>query len=355
MIRKLARGILTLAFAGSLALTVATAARVASDPALTPVRAATTAEIVAATDRMMAQEATPERLSTLIRERLDETPRNWIALDALVNVVQDRSLALPPDLMAEVETARADDASLLTRIGDCAKCVYDPATCSFSNVLICQPPVILTPVGDIAGITRAGVDYSLGNDVDRVDLGLSVVGLAATAFVVASGGSSVAVKAGASVAKLARRMGRLSQPLEKLILRSVRNGVDWAVLPSVRSVDELTAAIRMDAFAPIAAVAGDLERLRKGAGSTGALHLLPLVDDAADARHLADAAEALGPRLVGRAEVLGKARLFRATLRIGETAWMLTTGIIGMMLSIASLLGGLFHSLVLRSLRRAAR
>ena len=355
MIRKLARGILTLAFAGSLTLTVATAARVASDPALAPVRAATTAEIVAATDRMMAQEATPDRLSDLIRTRLDETPRNWIALDALVDVVHGRSLAMPPDLMAEVETARADDTSLLTQVGDCARCVYDPATCSLSNVLICQAPVVLTPVGDIAGITRAGVDYATGNEVDRIDLGLSIVGLAATVLVVTSGGTSFAVKAGASMAKLARRMGRLSPRMVEVILQAVRDGVDWAVLPSVRSVDELTAAIRTDAFAPIAAVAGDLERLRKGVGSTGALHLLPLVDDAADARHLATAAEALGPRLVGRAEVLGKARLFRATWRVGETAWMLTSGIIGMMLSIASFLGGVLHSVVFRSLRRMAR
>lgn len=97
-----------------------------------------------------------------------------------------------------------------------------------------------------------------------------------------------------------------------------------------------------------------MDSLRASTDISTALHLLPLVDDAADADKLARAAKSLGPKLVGRAEVLGKARLFRATLRITQTLWFLASGFVGLALSLAGLLGGMVHQRALRRLRRAA-
>src|SRR3989338_2368349 len=231
----------------------------------------------------------------------------------------------PPAVPPPLRGPRADDFSLLSQASACALCAYDPAQCSLSQGMMCQAPVALTPAGDIAGVTRAGVAYVSGDPIDQIDLALSVVGLGATAAVLASGGTSVVVKAGASLATPAR------------------------------SVDDIPAAIRADAFAPLTATLSDLERLRAATDATTALHLLPLVDDAKDARSLATAAEALGPRLIGRAEVLGKARLFRTTLRVSETAWMLISGLSGMLMSIAALMGSALQSYLFRRLRRTAK
>jgi hypothetical protein len=160
------------------------------------------------------------------------------------------------------------------------------------------------------------------------------------------------VKAGAGLAKLARKMGRVSPRLAEMALRAAGEGVNWAALPAARSLDDIAAALRRDAFLPLTATLTDLDRVRTATDATTALHLLPLVDDAKDARSLAIAAEALGPRLIGRAEVLGKARLFRTTLRVSETAWALVSGLSGLMLSLASLFGSALQTRLFRALRR---
>lgn len=354
MIRALARGGLTLALAGSLGLTAVNSTRIAADPALSPLRAAAAAEIAAATDRMMTDAATPDRLAALIAARLAEDPRNWVALDALMEVVAERDVTLPADLLAQVDATREADSSAVTYAVNCAACAYDPEGCALSLVMVCYAPIVMTPLGDIAGITRAGMDLATGAEVDQIDLALSIVGLAATALVIATGGSSVLVKAGAGLARVAHKTRRLSSGLSGIVTDALRSGVDLAALPRVRSVDDLARVIKPRAFAPVMDVVTDLARLRDASGTSAALHLLPLVDNATDARRLGDAAQALGPRLVGRAEVLGKARLMRATLRLSETAWQLLAGLAGLLLSVGMALGGMVQGAALRALRRTA-
>ena len=355
MLRALARVVLLLLLAWSAALTVLTAARIASDPLISPFVDATADQIVSATDRMLVQAATPQTLQAHLSNRLAESPRNWLALDALLDLAAERGISLPENLTNAVQIAREDDHGYFATVTSCAACAYDPALCSLSQVMICQVPVALSPIGDITGITRAGIAYATGTDVDQIDLALSVVGLGATAAVIASGGSSIVVKAGAGLAKLARRMGRLSPRLVALAADAVRGGVNWQALPGVRSLDELTAAIRVDAFTPLTKTLTDIDRLQRATDITTALHLLPLVDDATDARRLALSAEALGPKLVSRAEVLGKARLFRATLRVSKTGWALVSGMVGVMVIFAMMLAGMVQNSLLRRFRRAAR
>lgn len=194
--RRLVRLGMLVVLIGSLAATGVSTLRVLSDPTLTAIRTAAADEIIAATDAVLATDATPERLAALIETRLQETPRNWLALDALTDLVAERGIALPVSLLRRLSEARADDFSLLSQASACALCAYDPAQCSLSQVMMCQAPVALTPVGDIAGVTRAGVAYVSGDPIDQIDLALSVVGLGATAAVLASGGTSVVVKAG---------------------------------------------------------------------------------------------------------------------------------------------------------------
>lgn len=354
MLRGLTRLVLLLVLAASLAGTTLTAARIAANPLISPFTEATAAQIIAATNRMLAEAATPATLQAHITNRLAETPRNWLALDALLDLANERKVALPEDLTDAVQIAREDDHSYYATVTSCAACAYDPAQCSLNQVMVCQAPVALTPIGDIAGITRAGVAYAAGDDIDQIDLALSVVGLGATAAMLASGGTSAVVKAGASLAKLARKMDRLSPRLVAMASDAVRGGVDWARLPAVRSLDDLSAAIRAEAFTPLTNTLTDLDRLRAATTATTALHLLPLVDDATDARRLANAAEALGPKLAGRAELLGKARLFRATLRLSETAWALTAALTSLLLSAAGLLTSLIQHSLLKHRKRMA-
>ena len=181
-------------------------------------------------------------------------------MDALTDLARERSVELPPNLVDRLQVLRAQDSGLLATAQNCAACVMDAAACTVSLLLLCRAPVDLTPVGDVAGIVRAGTAHLAGTEIDEVDLGLSIVGLGATALVLFSGGTSLSVKAGAGLAKVARGAGRLSDGLSGLIRVAVRDGVDWARLPAVRNSDELAAAIRADAFAPLFATATDLTR-----------------------------------------------------------------------------------------------
>ena len=351
--KRLVRRLLALALAGSVCLTLLATARIALDPALSPLREATANEIVAATDRMLVDKATPARIEELVLTRLSETPRNWAALAAIRALADERGIPLAPDTAAAYDAALSEDSGVMKQAGDCARCIWDITQCSLNTVLICRAPVDLTFVGDLAGISRAAAAYATGADIDDIDLGLSIAGLAATATILVSGGTSVAVKAGAGAAKVARGLGRLSDGVQDMARTAVRSGVTWSALPAARSADDLYAALRWDAFAPLADTLTGMDRIRAATGTTNMLHILPMIDTATDARRIANAAEALGPKLVGRAEVLGKARLLRATSRITGTAWALGSGIVGLLLSAAMLLVHSFQHWALRRLRRA--
>ena len=114
-----------------------------------------------------------------------------------------------------------------------------------------------------------------------------------------------------------------------------------------------------EVVAPVAAIAADLGRTNDLLGSTRTLHLLRYVDAPDDARHIADAAESLGPRVVGTLEILGKSRFMRAALRWSDDAAALIAGLLGTLFTLVSALVSALQSLVLRSiragLRRAAR
>jgi hypothetical protein len=325
------------------------------DPLLSPMVARSAEEIRAAADRALAVEATPDRLVDRLSHLLTATPRNWVAIDAVSGVADERGIALPPDLTAARESARAEDAGLLAAVGGCATCMVSAARCELSAQLLCQVPMVLTPIGDLYGIASEGVHYLAGQPVDELNLGLSAIGLGATALTLASGGSSLTLKIGASTARLAHRMGLLSPRLTRLAIDAIRDGIDWGGLWAVRSSDDLGRLLRPSVLAPVIEVARDTGRMDAALGPTATLYLLHSVDGAQDARHLADAAEALGPKTVGRLEVLGKSRFLRLTLRFSNFALGAVASLFGLILSAGMMLAHALHHAAFRHLRRAAR
>lgn len=353
MFRRIARHILTLALAGSLALTAITVARIGMDPTLAPLRDASASEIDAAIAREFAR-LDPGTIPARITEHLVAPRRDWVVLQALHDLAADLGQPLPVELQSAYDAALAEDSGFWANAANCAACTLDPAACTLSNFLICQAPIMLTPIGDLATILDGAIDHMAGEEVDRVAIVLSIIGLGATATVVASGGTSVAAKLGASGLKLARGMGRLSPRLTDLITRAATDGVDWIALRRARNLEDVALTLRADAFAPLVSVAADLDRIRQATDTTTALHLLSRIDDAADARRLANATEAVGPRILAKAEVLGKARLLRATVRVTGVGYALIGGMVTFLLTAAILLGNLLQARLFAALRKAA-
>ncbi|WP_431300982.1 hypothetical protein [Tabrizicola sp. BL-A-41-H6] len=347
---RLYRLLLLFLLLGSAGLGYRSVDAILKDPALSPLVDRSKDEIVALTDKMVAAEATPERLNDLLSRRLAEQPRNWVALQALADLYAERGLTLP----ATYQTAWDEDSSIVAQTGACLSCAWDIGTCSLSTALLCKAPILLTPVEDLRGITKAGVDYASGTEIDRLDLGLSVVGLSATVLIAASGGTSGTVKAGTALVRLAKGMRLLTPRLTARMTAGLTDGVRWADIPAVRSLSDLPALLRADALAPVTSTVADLGRTQDAVGTAQTLHLLPLIDDAADARAVARVSEALGPRTVSRVEVLGKSRLFRATVRLSDTAIELTAGIVGLVAGLGAALAHMIQTVIFRRLRRAA-
>ena len=354
MIGRLARAGLTALLVLSLALTGMAAVRVMQDPLVRPLIDAPLNEIAARSDRMMAQDATPGRITARLADLLAEAPRNWLAIQAVEGVAIERGVTLPEPVATARAVAWDADSGLFEQAGECAACVWDAGTCTLSNALMCNAPVSLSPVGDLLGLSRAGIAWATGTEVDQIDLALSIVGLGATATIVASGGTSLTLKLGAGTIRLARKMGMVSPRLSRLLSDVASQGIDWQRVTRM-DFSEPTRLIRTDVVAPLANVASDLGRVGRILPATETLHLLRYVDDATDSRRLANAAEALGPKTGGRLEVLGKSRFMRATVRLSDLALQAVVGFIGVLLSLASLAGGMAQSWSLRLVRRLAR
>lgn len=354
MLRRLRLlGLMTLLLA-SLAATWQAAREIHDNPALRPIIARSAAEYRAATDRALAQTATTGHMAGLLSARLAESPRNWLALDALLAVAAERGLPLHPTVIDRIEAARAADTSYLSLATECAQCVVDAASCSLNTALICNAPVTLSPVGDVIGLGRQGVNYLTGTEVDDLDLALSAIGLGATALALASGGSSVPLKLGASLLRLSRKMGVMTPALARSLTHMGAAAFDLRALRSGK-ISDLRHVLRVDAFRPLGAMVQDLATVQTRVGTKGTLHLLTHVDDATDARRLARSAEVLGAKTIGRAEVLGKTRLFRLGLRLSDLTLHLFAGLAGLLAAVTALAAGLAQSLALRMARGLLR
>jgi hypothetical protein len=360
MVGALARAALTLLLAASLAGTFWSALRLSRNPALAPVIARSATEIRAAVARETARAATPERLATRLRALLAETPRNWLAIDALSGIAGERHIALPPDLIAARDAARARDTSLISRAGTCLACAWNAENCPLSALLICQAPMVVTPLGDVMGLGNEAWHAAAGAPVDRINLALSVVGLGGTLLAIPSEGAGAALGLGANVARMAHRMGLMTRPMGALILRAARDGIDWAGLRRLPLAEFADAAhlrrlLRPRAFAPVVETAQDLGRIEEAAGPLATLHLIRYIDSPEDARLLADAGEALGPKLTGRLELLGKSRLVSLTTRFTRFAAGVVISLAGLIYSLGMMLAHGLHHAALSRLRRAAR
>lgn len=294
--------------------------------------------------RALARAATPERMAALLDARLSETPRNWHVIDALLA----EGTALPPDLQSRVDMARAQDFSLAARARACGVCAYDLSRCTLGPDLACGLGVNLTIAGDLLVLGREGLLASQGAEVDGLDVTLAFIGIGATGLVVATGGTSYTLKAGAGLVRVAHRMGRLAPDLRRVYTRAFREGVDWSSL--ARGVP-VARATRAEALTPALRLSDDLGVMLERTGSAGTLHMLGAVETLPEARSLARSARALGPRSTAALETLGKSRMIRLGLRLSDEV----VALIAAFVAALSTLAGLFAGRVLHWLRRALR
>jgi len=359
MIRIWCRWLARLLLAGLLAVSTLSllwsAQRIVTNPLLQPVIERTAEEFVAALELELARRETAPQLIARLEALLDESPRNWVAIQAIEALAEDLKIALPRSLSEARTAAWEEDSGYLAMAGSCAMCFWDASNCALSEALICNAPVQMTPIGDIAGLAKAAINAATGDEIDKLDTALSAIGLGATAAAVATGGSSLTLKAGASLLKMARKMALLSPKLMGFLLDVARRGIRWDEALRLDSLSDPARLLRLDVVRPAAELASDIGRIGTRLDPSEALMVLRHIDGPQDARRLANAVTVMGRKAVGAIEVIGKSRFMRAALRFGDEAFALISGLIGTALSLAMGLAGAIQGFAGRWLRRSLR
>ncbi|WP_108482791.1 hypothetical protein [Oceaniglobus ichthyenteri] len=295
--------------------------------------------------RHMARTATPERLTFEVEQALaeDDMDRLLIALDTAT----DQGVILPrPLLERALQQAQAAE-STGRRLSECAVCAWDIAQCrTITQITVCALPVEITPLGDVNALRRSAMAYGAGNEVDRIETGLALVGLAATGAVLFTAGGSAAIKAGATALRLARRSGRLSPEFAGVLARNSDIVTDARALPAYLAgnvpLDHVADTAKL---ARLGRIAEDMGTVARNTSPGEAIALLRHVDSAEDAARLARLSTAQGPKTRATLNMLGKTRAFRAMVRLSDLV-LATLGLL------AALLAQLF-TLALALLRKA--
>jgi hypothetical protein len=186
--------------------------------------------------------------------------------------------------------------------------------------------------GDIRDVVRETKHLAMGEETDRLVLGLATAGLAVTAATYVSVGGAAPVRAGLSLVKDARKVGRLGEGLAEWAGRSARDVVDTPVLEEAvasssvlhpsNSVSAISAAFRAEKAGALVRLAKDVGRVTEKAGTRGALDTLKIAEGPKDVSRAARLAEAEGGKTRAILKILGRGALLLLGGAFDLTLWL---------------------------------
>jgi hypothetical protein len=186
--------------------------------------------------------------------------------------------------------------------------------------------------GDIRDVVRESKHLAMGEQTDRLVLGLATAGLAVTAATYFSAGGAEPVRAGLSLVKDARKVGRLSEGLVEWAGRSARDVVDApaleeavansSVLRPGDSVGAIKAAFRAEKAGALVRLAKDVGRVTEKAGTRGALDTLKVAEGPEDVARAARLAEKQGGKTRAILKLLGRGALLLVSGSFELALWL---------------------------------
>jgi hypothetical protein len=283
--------------------------------------------------------------------------------NSFVDLAAAKNIALPDDVSKRVSDAVAETNSatqiasrfatgLVTGNGD------DLASMSgtFAGDLFV--------FGDIRDVIREGKHLVMGEDADHLILGLATAGIAITAATYASVGGVAPVRAGLSLVKDARKVGRIGEGLTAWAGRSARNVVDAPMLRNAmadasimrpwKTVDAVKASFRADKAGGLVALAKDVGRVGEKAGAKGALDTLRIAEGPKDVARAARLAEANGGKTRAIMKMFGRGALLLVAGAFNLTMWIFWAllAVVGFLSSIKATTERLTWSALQRSKKR---
>jgi len=189
--------------------------------------------------------------------------------------------------------------------------------------------------GDIRDVVREGKHLAVGEDTDHLILGLATAGLAVTAATYVSLGGAVPVRAGLTLVKDARKVGRLGEGLTQWAGRSAREMVDAPLLQNAvatgsvmrpgETISAIKAAFRAEKAGGLVRLAKDVGRVGEKAGTKGALDTLRIAEGPKDIARAARLAEAKGGQTRAILKLLGRGALLLPAGAFNLTLWVFGT------------------------------
>ncbi len=186
--------------------------------------------------------------------------------------------------------------------------------------------------GDIRDVVREGKHLAMGEDTDRLVLGLATAGLAVTAATYVSVGGMAPIRAGLTMVKDARKVGRLGEGLTQWAGRSAREVVDAPVLQQAvasgsvlrpgETVSAIKAAFRAEKAGALVRLAKDVGRVGEAAGTRGALDTLRIAEGPKDVARAARLAESRGGQTRAILKLFGRGALLLAAGAFNLASWV---------------------------------
>src|SRR6266478_545518 len=225
----------------------------------------------------------------------------------------------------------------------------------------------LLVIGDIRDVVREGKHLAMGEDTDRLVLGLAAAGLAVTAATYVSVGGAAPVRAGLTLVKDARKVGRLGEGLAAWAGRSAREVVDTPMLHNAvasgsvlrpgETMSAIRAAFRAEKAGGLVRLAKDVGRVSEKAGIRAAQETLKIAEGPKDVARAARLAESKGSQTRAILKVLGRGALLLAAGAFDLSLWVFGAllALLGLLSSIKATTERLTQSWLLRKKARRLR
>jgi hypothetical protein len=251
--------------------------------------------------------------------------------DSFVELAKEKNISLPDELSQRVSDAVAEENSsshFAKRFASGLVTGNADDVGSLSGTVAGD----LFVFGDIRDVVREGKHLAMGEDTDRLVLGLATAGLAVTAATYVSIGGVAPVRAGLTLVKDARKVGRLGEGLTEWAGRSTRDMVDTPMLQDAvasgsvlhpgQTVSAIRAAFHAEKAGALVRLAKDVGRVGEKAGARGALDTLRIAEGPEDVARAARLAESKGGQTRAILKILGRGALLLAAGAFDLSLWV---------------------------------
>ncbi|MBR1204352.1 MULTISPECIES: hypothetical protein [unclassified Bradyrhizobium] len=250
---------------------------------------------------------------------------------SFVALASEKNIALSDELTKRVDDARAEQSSTAHFAKGFATGLV---TGNADDVASLSGTVAgdLFVFGDVRDVVREGKHLVMGEDTDRLVLGLAAAGLAVTAATYVSVGGAAPLRAGLTLVKDTRKAGRLSEGMIEWAGRSTREVVDQpalreavasgSVLRPAETATAIRAAFRAEKAGALVRVAKDVGRIGEAAGVRAARDTLKVAENPQEIARAARLADVKGGQTRAIIKLLGRGALLLVAGTFNLTMWL---------------------------------